>query len=79
MDLLGLAGAYGPDGVKCSRKGCVQQARVELLWNNPKVHDPQRLKSWVACGEHEQYLEDFLASRGFLRLSQPLEGDLQGG
>ena len=28
----------------------------ELLWNNPKLHTPDRRKTWLACDEHRQSL-----------------------
>ena len=28
----------------------------ELLWNNPKLHTPDRRKIWLACDEHQQSL-----------------------
>ncbi len=58
--------------VQCSRKGCVAAAVWQLLWNNPKIHTPQRRKIWLACDEHRQFLADFLASRDFLQEIQPL-------
>lgn len=70
----------GPGFLKCSRKGCEAAAVVEVCWNNPQVHAPERLKSWLACGEHEAFLEDFLKSRGFWRLTRPLgSAELMGG
>lgn len=59
----------GPDdeGPVCSAKGCVAPAEFELLWNNPKIHTPERRKVWLACAEHRQSLSDFLAARSFLR------------
>lgn len=39
----------------------------EVRWNNPKLHTPERRKVWLACGEHREYLADFLNRRGFLR------------
>jgi hypothetical protein len=37
-----------------------------LLWNNPKLHTPDRRKTWLACGEHRESLSAFLSARGFL-------------
>jgi hypothetical protein len=51
----------------CSAKGCRVPARWALAWNNPKLHDAQRRKTWLACDEHREYLADFLSRRGFLR------------
>ncbi|MEU8002569.1 acetone carboxylase [Catellatospora sp. NPDC049111] len=56
----------------CSRKGCRDAALWDLRWNNPKLHDPERRKSWLACDEHRQTLADFLSARGFLRETLPL-------
>jgi hypothetical protein len=38
-----------------------------LAWNNPKLHDPERRKTWLACEQHRESLSEFLAARGFLR------------
>ena len=56
-----------PDGDVCSAKGCQAGARWALLWNNPKLHDPERRKTWLACAEHRETLGQFLGARGFLR------------
>jgi hypothetical protein len=55
------------DPVVCSARGCRAPASYVLVWNNPKVHAPEREKTWVACEEHRQSLADFLDLRGFLR------------
>jgi hypothetical protein len=36
-------------GAICSRKACRAQASWQLLWNNPKIHSPERRKTWLAC------------------------------
>jgi hypothetical protein len=51
----------------CSAKGCRADAAWVLAWNNPKLHTPDRRKTWTACDEHRESLTEFLASRGFLR------------
>ena len=51
----------------CSAKGCQAPAIWELLWNNPKLHTPERRKVWLACDEHRPSLSDFLAARQFLK------------
>nr|WP_239478583.1 acetone carboxylase [Rothia sp. ZJ1223] len=61
---------------KCSRKGCQLSAQWQVVWNNPKIHEPSRRKVWLACQEHRRYLEDFLASRGFHRATEPFESEL---
>jgi hypothetical protein len=69
MDLLGLSGPSPdpvPDGeLICSAKGCRAPAAWGLLWNNPKLHTPERRKVWLACDEHREHLEQFLATRSF--------------
>ncbi|HEY7487452.1 MAG TPA: hypothetical protein VH912_23555 [Streptosporangiaceae bacterium] len=52
---------------QCSAKGCRATAVWALRWNNPKIHDPERRKIWVACDDHREYLSEFLDRRGFLR------------
>ncbi len=51
----------------CSAKGCQATARWSLLWNNPKLHTPDRRKSWLACDDHKEPLSEFLGVRGFLK------------
>ncbi|HET6919263.1 MAG TPA: hypothetical protein VFI46_07340 [Jiangellaceae bacterium] len=60
------------DPVVCSARGCRAPASYALVWNNPKVHAPEREKTWVACEEHRQSLADFLDLRGFLRRVEAL-------
>lgn len=62
----------GPDYQMCSAKGCRSEAVWALVWNNPKVHTPQRRKTWLACDGHRAYLADFLDRRSFLRETVPL-------
>lgn len=57
----------------CSAKGCTNPARWTLLWNNPKVHTPDRLKEWLACDEHRDSLGAFLSARQFLKETRPLD------
>ena len=60
-----------PDPVEgaaiCSARGCQDPATWQLLWNNPKLHTPERRKVWLACDDHRQQLIDFLGKRGFLK------------
>ncbi|WP_207769405.1 acetone carboxylase [Nocardioides currus] len=56
-----------PEAAICSAKGCTDAAAWELLWNNPKIHTPERRKTWLACNEHKASLSDFLGARGFLK------------
>ena len=53
--------------VRCSAKGCRNNATYGLLWNNPKLHAPERRKTWLACDSHADPLSDFLSKRGFLK------------
>ena len=63
-----------PEKPICSAKGCKSDAVWDLVWNNPKLHTPDRRKVWLACDEHRQPLSDFLAARQFLRDVQPHTG-----
>jgi hypothetical protein len=62
------------DWLVCSAKGCRAPATWALAWNNPKLHPPERRKTWLACDEHREHLSNFLAVRGFLRETTPLSG-----
>ncbi|MBO1754593.1 hypothetical protein [Allobranchiibius sp. CTAmp26] len=57
----------------CSAKGCRTPAAYALLWNNPKLHTPDRRKTWLACEEHREQLSSFLGIRGFLKDVLPVE------
>lgn len=61
------------DAVQCSRRGCRDAASWLLEWNNPRVHTPDRRKTWAACDEHRAHLAAFLTERGFLKAVRPLE------
>jgi hypothetical protein len=51
----------------CSARGCRAAAVWALRWNNPKLHAPERRKTWLACEGHRGQLESFLTTRGLLR------------
>ncbi|MFD7923198.1 hypothetical protein ACFV3R_28750 [Streptomyces sp. NPDC059740] len=55
------------DAAICSAKGCRADAVWVLAWNNPKLHTPDRRKTWLACEEHREHLAGFLGVRGFLK------------
>ncbi len=57
----------------CSAKGCRAAASWRLEWRNPRIHAESRRKTWVACDAHREHLATFLAARGFLRTTLPLE------
>jgi hypothetical protein len=61
------------DPLTCSAKGCTTRAIWALLWNNPKLHTPERRKTWLACDEHRESLSEFLGARGFLKDAVPVE------
>jgi hypothetical protein len=56
----------------CSARACRSSASWGLKWNNPKLHEPNRRKTWLACNEHRESLEAFLTVRGFLRETVPV-------
>lgn len=56
-----------PSDLVCSARGCARAADFGLQWNNPSLHTPERRKTWLACAEHREHLEQFLGARGFLR------------
>ncbi|MFF2849143.1 hypothetical protein ACFVT5_22870 [Streptomyces sp. NPDC058001] len=66
MDLSHFS-SDGPSSPVCSAKGCRAGAVWVLAWNNPKLHTPERRKTWLACDEHREHLSQFLGMRGFLK------------
>ncbi|MEV4465840.1 hypothetical protein AB0J51_19720 [Micromonospora echinofusca] len=58
----------------CSSRGCRAPAEWALRWNNPRLHDADRRKTWLACTAHRATLGDFLDARGFLREVVPAPG-----
>jgi hypothetical protein len=73
LDILGPVDSASPEESSegatptCSAKGCREPAAWALRWNNPKLHPPERRKTWLACDAHREYLTGFLDARGFLR------------
>ena len=57
----------------CSAKGCSAGATWSLVWNNPRLHTPERRKTWLACDAHRDSLAEFLRARRFLRDVERLE------
>lgn len=80
FDSLGGAGeAQGPTGpARCSRKGCRADAEVALQWNNPKIHTPERRKTWLACADHANWLENYLSERLLFKERMPLHDAAPG-
>ncbi len=66
-DAPGAIGAPDEGPETCSARRCQSPATWQLLWNNPKLHTPDRRKVWLACDDHRQSLIDFLGKRGFLQ------------
>ena len=62
----------------CSARGCRADAVWALRWNNPKLHTPDRRKTWLACDEHRESLGDFLRARSFLRDIEPMPTEDDG-
>lgn len=60
------------DQTSCSRAGCREGARWRLDWRNPRIHTADRVKTWLACDEHVDYLREFLAARDFPLTVSPL-------
>ncbi len=61
-----------PD-VQCSSAGCSADAAWRVNWRNPRIHSIDRVKVWLACGDHRATLADYLATRGFPVVVTPLD------
>ncbi len=61
-----------PEQTSCSRAGCRTGATWRLDWRNPRIHAAGRVKTWLACDEHVDYLREFLAARDFPLTVEPL-------
>ena len=60
-----MIGAEGPATERCSRAGCTNPATWTVDWRNPRIHAEDRVKTWLACDEHADFLRDYLATRDF--------------
>lgn len=60
------------DELRCSRAGCRLDAAWNVNWRNPRIHTLDRVKVWLACDEHADYLRDYLSTRGFPVVVTPL-------
>ena len=68
-----MIGGFASDApVSCSRAGCRNEATFNVNWRNPRIHTIDRVKVWLACDEHRDYLEEYLSSRGFPVVVTPL-------
>ncbi len=74
FDTLQGAAPAAPAFTVCSRKGCREAASWQLLWNNPRIHTPERRKAWAACSEHVDWLQDYLQVRGLWKKTVALPG-----
>ena len=54
-----------PQQRECSRAGCRNEAIFRIEWRNPRIHSVDRVKVWVACDEHVDFLREFLGARDF--------------
>ncbi len=54
-----------PAATTCSRAECRNEAVWQVNWRNPRIHSIERVKVWLACDEHREYLADYLGSRDF--------------
>lgn len=63
----------------CSRAGCRLPAVWNVNWRNPRIHGSERVKVWLACDEHRDYLRDYLAARDFPVIVTPLDQHVPEG
>lgn len=68
-----MIGADGPDTTRCSRAACHELAEWNVNWRNPRIHGPERVKVWLACDEHVEYLRDYLGNRDFPVVVTPFD------
>ena len=68
-----------PSDPVCSARGCGGAADWALRWNNPRLHTPDRRKTWLACEAHLPRLSEHLGVRGFLKETQPVTSAAQIG
>jgi hypothetical protein len=61
----------------CSRAGCREDAAWNVNWRNPKIHGEERVKVWLACDEHREYLSEYLAARDFPVVVTPVGEQLE--
>jgi hypothetical protein len=67
-----MMGLDAPSDQVCSRAGCTAPAVWNVNWRNPRIHTIDRVKIWLACDEHRQYLFDYLDTRSFPVVVTPL-------
>lgn len=47
-------------------------AAWNVNWRNPRIHPEDRVKVWLACDEHVDYLRDYLETRDFPVVVTPI-------
>lgn len=62
---MSLLSAGGDAPVQCSAAGCRAAAAHAVHWRNPRIHGPERVKTWLACDAHRDHLAQYLQTRGF--------------
>jgi len=65
VNLFSLGSGAAVTEVQCSRASCAEAATWNVNWRNPRIHPEDRVKIWLACDEHKEFLRDYLASRSF--------------
>lgn len=61
----------------CSRAGCTGPAVWNINWRNPRIHPLERVKIWLACDDHRDFLHDYLEARDFPVVVTPLAHPLE--
>jgi hypothetical protein len=74
--MIGLGGE--PSAPTCSRAGCPEGACWRIEWRNPRIHTADRVKIWLACDGHREFLRDYLASREFPVQVLPFDDENSG-
>ncbi|MFF1878867.1 hypothetical protein [Leifsonia sp. NPDC058230] len=69
-----MIGFGEPEALTCSRAGCNETAGWRIEWRNPKIHTEDRVKVWLACDDHVDFLREFLAARDFPVAVLPIDG-----
>jgi len=67
-----MALAPGPEDLACSARGCRRKAEVAIIWSNPAIHTG-RSKTWLACRDHRDSLQQYLAYRDFPTRVVPID------
>lgn len=67
------------ESATCSRAGCGESAAWRLDWRNPRIHGTDRVKTWLACDDHVDYLREFLSARDFPLTVAPLPATTAAG